>query len=252
MLVGFWVTARRCATPRGWRASRRGGRDGVARRSPADATPGRRDPPPTACGTGRARRPRSRRASITRPADARRPVAPAALRAVHRLVGALQQVAQPLAVDRVRDRPTETLGRDRRPVDDDPGPATPWRIFSARIQPPVVSVSGSSTTNSSPPKRAAVSIRRTPGQHDVADEPERRSPARWPSRSLIPLRSSMSIISEAEGAAGPVAARELALERAEQVGPGAQPGERVDAREPARGLARPSLLAARSPCRCSR
>ena len=71
-------------------------------------------------------------------------------------------------------RPTDTDVADGTSVDRRArASATPRRIFSASTQPPVGSVSGSSTTNSSPPNRAPVSMLPDARPDHVADEAQR-------------------------------------------------------------------------------
>ena len=183
---------------RGWRATPHGsrawkGRAGVARRSAADATPGRRTSPPR---RGRAGRPSPRpRRSPRHDRHAGDPVAARALRAVHRRVGASSSSPHRLAVLRVGDDADRHRGRDgcRRP----------------RARPPRRPGGSSRRGPSRRSDRSRGAGRRTrrrrtgPPCRSAGRPPGRRRPraaARGRrgggrARSLIHLRSSRSIIS---------------------------------------------------------
>ena len=135
-----------CATPPGWRGSRSRGR--VRRRSRVGVAHGSdATPDPTRRRTSAASAARSSGIGI-----AGDPVLAGALRGVHRAVGADHQLVDACGRRRgsPRRRPTATAAAP--PPGSSSGIArTPRRIFSARTNAPVGSVSGSSTTNSSPP-----------------------------------------------------------------------------------------------------
>jgi hypothetical protein len=72
----------------------------------------------------------------------------------------------------------------------------------------------------------------------------------------VPVVDALELVEvdhqQAEPAPGPLAPGELALQRREQVGTRAQPGQGVDGRVPEGGLARPTLLAAKRQRGCER
>ena len=71
--------------------------------------------------------------------------------------------------------------------------ATCWRKRSSQLSACSKLVPGSSTANSSPPKRAKVSPSRTCAMQARASRRSTSSPARWPCWSLTALKLSMSI-----------------------------------------------------------
>ena len=139
--------------------------------------------------------------------------------------------------------PTETEVGIGTPSTASSASATPWRIFSASTQPPVGSVSGRSTTNSSPPNRAPGVDPADAGADDVADEPQRAVAVEVAEAVVDRLEVVEVDHQQAEAAARAAAAVDLAIERREQVRPGAQARQRVLGRLPIGVLAGPPLLA---------
>ncbi len=75
-----------------------------------------------------------------------------------------------------------------------PSSSAPERIFSATTKAPTISVSGSSTTNSSPPYLYAVSTVRIERRITAPSCRSTSSPRWWPRESLTSFRPSRSII----------------------------------------------------------
>ena len=84
------------------------------------------------------------------------------------------------------------------------------------------------TANSSPPTRQAMSAERTTSRMRSAASASTASPARWPIRSLISLKSSRSNTTSARLRLVAVRASDLARERLVEVAPVVQPGEGVE------------------------
>ena len=121
------------------------------------------------------------------------------LRPVHRAVGACRSGPPPRrrapARPRRRSRRKGSRARRARP----PPPRSRWRAAPRAWRRLFRSCSGSSTQNSSPPMRAAVSTERIERRRDIPTCISTLSPAWWPCESLIRLSPSMSIRSRPNG-----------------------------------------------------
>ena len=101
------------------------------------------------------------------------------------------------------------------------------RIRSATRSASIWRVSGSSRPNSSPPRRAKLSTGRISCRASPATARRASSPAVWPNRSLIDLKSSRSKITIETGRAVALGAPDLLLERLVEEAPVVDAGQRV-------------------------
>ena len=101
------------------------------------------------------------------------------------------------------------------------------RSFSASSSAPSRSVSGSSSRNSSPPKRAAKSLARMLAASSDPIAASTLSPRSWPCRSLICLKWSRSSSTADSGVTRPAGVGDHPLDRLVGGAAVGQPGERV-------------------------
>ncbi len=184
-----------------------------------------RSPGPVACP---ARPPWPRRARRRR---RRAPPAP-----VRPVVGKTAMPIETVTSTRIGRRRRVRLDDDRRAR----GP--PRRAVRRRSRRPRASVSGSSTTNSSPPCRNARSTSRISARIRRANSASTASPAACPYVSLTSLKRSRSSASTREHPAEPAGPLDLAAERLAQVAVVPQPGQRVGQRQPLRLLVHPHVV----------
>ena len=169
-----------------------------------------------------------------RPGEEAVAVPPELLGVVHGRVGVLEQVVDVLAVLRV-ERDADAGGdRDLVAVDGERLVAKASRILRATRAADDASVTpGSTTANSSPPRRATVSLARTQAprrcRHGLRAARRRRGGRR---RSLTALKPSRSRNSSATMVALALRLRQGLLQAVAEQDAVGQPGERVVVRQP--------------------
>ena len=189
------------------------------------------------------RRRRSRPRCLVHDRHAGRPVAAGALRAVHRLVGPFEQLAQRFAVLRAAHEAHRDARRDARPVELDAclghappdllgqDPATRRIRLGEEHDELVASEPGAGVDEPGA------------GPDDVAHEAQRPVAGEVPVAIVDDLEVVEVDHQQAERPPGALASRELPLEGAEQVRPRPQARQRVDRREAVGVLAGTPLLA---------